>query len=1611
MLVQEKGEKHVFRKNKKYRTLCSVAIGILMTAVVGLSGQFVHADEVAGTGNHATNLTQAKPANHVEHDNQANQSGQVSGELPIAVPHEELDKTVQVAKAEGVQVVTDKEVNLGTTKTAEETSMALSKAQADSDKQVTEVKKVTADYVKEKAAHARAVKEVETANQELKTAQSQADETANHINQEVEQAKARVKNQYLDARIEESTREVASGDGRSKTDFEDYTKQVLAIGAENQTALSNYLDKKSKVEVIKTQNQALQRENEAGLARMKEENEAIKRRNQAGQAKVDEANRQGQAEVDRRNAEKRQLVTNQEEEISAIKERNRKKQEEVARQNQAIDAENQADLARYNRELAEITRGENGYISEALAQALNLNDGEPQARHGASTRNPDSIISRGDALLGGYSRILDSTGFFVYNRFATGETLQFDYQNLQHASFAGKKITHIQYALTNIHSPLGKNAVKLVVPNDPTEGFIAYREDGNGNWREDKMEFRLVAKYFLEDGSQVTFSRANPGVFTHSSLNHNDIGLEYVKDSSGRFVPIHGSSIQVTNEGLARSLSANRASDLHLPEEWDTTSSRYAYKGAIVSSVTSGNSYTVTFGQGDMPANAGNFTYWFALNTLPVARTVRPHNPRPHVKAELEPVPAPLHVTPEVFKQQTFKPEKPVIFTPKELTKVEEPSLRLVKVTPPHHPVLKPEPKPLVAPTVHVHHHSLAMRPSIQKEVENTEHVALNDQQIAKDSLVIYPLKVASLPQNRPETKNVVFDDYLPAGYLFDVEQTKAENDSYDMFFNPAKNFVRLTAKNSLLADINRDKSKTFTLATPKLFGRVQNDGASYTNAYTLTINKDQANSYVVTSNKVVVHTPGDGDRTSRIQPGKTNRNQDGVVIDGKTIPFGTVHHYTLKWDLDQYKNDKSSQVSIGKGFFFVEDYPEEVLDVLKESWFVTTETGQKVSDLEVNSFASLATAPKEVQVKLAQTGIEPKGTFLLYLPKDNQDFYQKYVQQGISLLIHQDMKIKNSLYDKEVTYSNRAYQVDFGNGYETKKVTNRIIPPRPVKKNLDREGQDINNTPRLIGSENLYRLTWDLDQYKGIEVTKDQIAAGFYFVEDYPEEALTLEPKDIQIVNQDGKAVEGIEVHHYASLKEAPERLQETLANRKIVPKGAFQVFLPKDMMSFYKNFVQTGQTLTILEPMRVKDELYNSGKDHQNQAYQIDFGLAYATEIVKNHVPKVKPHKENQDEKGFLINGKAVLPDTVNHYKIELDYSAYKDLKVSKDTLAKGFYLVDDYPEAALDVDVANIKVVDETGQAVQGLSLQTYASLKDLPESVQTALLKRDFTPKGAVLVLSVDKPENFYNSYVKTGKHLTVTLPMSLKKDFIKQSGQYENTAYQIDFGIAYVTETVVNSIPKLESHKDVVIDLNHKRESLDGKEIGLNQNFSYRLEGALIPKHRATALTDYSFVDDYDETHDAYNGHYQVFSMTDVMLMDKTVLKAGTDLTKYTLQTVDTKTGKVTISFDKDFLSSLSDDSPFQAEVYLEMKRIAAGQVENTVLHRVNGFDITSNTVKTKTQEPPKPVEPSKPTQPQPQGENKRELPQTGEQSSVLSVVAGVSLLGLAADLKKKGSGK
>lgn len=54
--------------------------------------------------------------------------------------------------------------------------------------------------------------------------------------------------------------------------------------------------------------------------------------------------------------------------------------------------------------------------------------------------------------------------------------------------------------------------------------------------------------------------------------------------------------------------------------------------------------------------------------------------------------------------------------------------------------------------------------------------------------------------------------------------------------------------------------------------------------------------------------------------------------------------------------------------------------------------------------------------------------------------------------------------------------------------------------------------------------------------------------------------------------------------------------------------------------------------------------------------------------------------------------------------------------------------------------------------------------------------------------------------------------------------------------------------------------------------------------------------------------DQYNGGYTVLLNGDVTLTDGTTFKKGTNVTKYTTQVIDQDNGKVTIEFDKGFLT-------------------------------------------------------------------------------------------------------
>lgn len=356
----------------------------------------------------------------------------------------------------------------------------------------------------------------------------------------------------------------------------------------------------------------------------------------------------------------------------------------------------------------------------------------------------------------------------------------------------------------------------------------------------------------------------------------------------------------------------------------------------------------------------------------------------------------------------------------------------------------------------------------------------------------------------------------------------------------------------------------------------------------------------------------------------------------------------------------------------------------------------------------------------------------------------------------------------------------------------------QPEKHNYNAEGKIVDGKAMAPEATNHYVSKMTNLPYKGDQSAKEAIQRGFGFIEDYPDEAVNPLESQFKVRDAEGKEVNGLKMYHVLSKDSLTGSLKKMVEDSGISPTGAFYMWVAEKPEEFYQAYVQKGMDLYFHTPMKNKPGFTG---EYKNQVHQIQFGNGYYSNIVKNHVSIPKPDKVNKDKAGVVINGKTLTQDTVNYYEVKLDYSKYKGIEPDKAFIKKGFFGVDDYPEEALDIDQSGIQMLDEDGKEVKGLSSKIYSNLKEAPESVREAFNAKNKEPKGAIQVFSADDPEAFFESYVKTGKVITLRVPMKIKKEFVEKGGEYKNTAYQIDFGQLYETPTVVNQVPKPEPKPD------------------------------------------------------------------------------------------------------------------------------------------------------------------------------------------------------------------
>lgn len=414
-----------------------------------------------------------------------------------------------------------------------------------------------------------------------------------------------------------------------------------------------------------------------------------------------------------------------------------------------------------------------------------------------------------------------------------------------------------------------------------------------------------------------------------------------------------------------------------------------------------------------------------------------------------------------------------------------------------------------------------------------------------------------------------------------------------------------------------------------------------------------------------------------------------------------------------------------------------------------------------------------------------------------------------------------------------------------------------------------------------------------------------------------------------------------------------------------------------------------------------------------------------VKPSTPQ--PKKAIKDAYKHSIDGANTFDKNVK-FSLTTDYKPYSTFTTDSKTYGKTWAMADDVQDGAYKVDDSKITMKDSTGKDVKALfNMYHVLSEKQRTKEIQSILKEAGLNPKGEFYLWVAKDSASFYKNYVKQAKNITIDLPARL----LVEKGQIvKNDFHQIDFGNSFVSNLVTVQVPDIKPEKHAV-DQKDDKKIRDGEEIQIGQFLRYLLDGVTVPSKHDT-LYQYDGIDKLDVKHDRYTGNWSgiirgteyvaekdLVLPYDVVLSDGKVVKAGDKIAKgsaYAFQfkfdqstnsdfikkivkvTWNEKDGKWSYTIDKDFLNSLGVKGTFDADFYIEVERIASGEIENKFVNIVNSQEMEAKVV-THTPEPKKPQEPKKPS-----------LPNTGTAESSLGWfgLAGVlaTILGVAG-LKRK----
>lgn len=716
--------------------------------------------------------------------------------------------------------------------------------------------------------------------------------------------------------------------------------------------------------------------------------------------------------------------------------------------------------------------------------------------------------------------------------------------------------------------------------------------------------------------------------------------------------------------------------------------------------------------------------------------------------------------------------------------------------------------------------------------------------------------------------------------------------------------------------------------------------------------------------------------------------NEDGVSVDGKLVPKGSTAvwelknaslqagremvtsyvmndpapaHFLVDMDATKEKNAGAWVVTMddeGKLQFVATDLTLGVLNANRAqavnvpvAYFVGSP--QNDAGTYQNTFTTLVNTPKGEYKVVSNTPViyTPGSDYRTY----NGNVVVRYFEDGTNVKISPD---QIDVEDGKV-----------GSGYDTKDQK---------QEKIGYDGKTYVLIPKVVGSETG-------------KVVNGTIYVDYFYklVDETPNKGNVI----VHYINEDGQTIKNDVEDTPLSDVETPYDTKDNKPPTITTEDGIEYVLVPEKTLGNEDGKVVEGTTEITYVYKRVTPKP--------------------ATPTPDDNV--IQPKKDVIDPAtGKSINGQSVLPNSELNYVLTQNFDQYKGIEASTDAIAKGFTYIDDYLDEALDgksMQVQSIKAAN--GDDVSQLFEMYHVLSQDaLDEKLQVIVKESGISPVGEFYMWVAKNPQDFYKAYVQKGLDITYNLSFKIKDTF--KEGDITNGTYQIDFGNGYYSNIVVNNLPKMEVHKDVLDKQDGK--SINNGTVGLGEEATYRLEGWVVPTNRGYDLYEYKFVDQLQHSHDMFLRD-SVVAKVDIKLADGTLLEKGSDLSKYTEVKYNEETGLYELAFKEDFLKQIPRSSEFGADVFLVVKRIASGEVKNEYTLYVNGNPVKSEVVRTVTPEPEKPVTPAQPEKPAtPVAPAKEEpvktLPNTGTETSIMSLIGGLmaslSGAGLFVSKRKRG---